>query len=386
MLSAHLYNRDSRKLTPLDAASVMSTMPFSAEELAEGAVSANGVEGQNGDKAQAKGTVKGAFRRTMSRCRQGELLWIDITAPTSEEYQLLVDRFGLHAMVVEDLRSREGRPKLHDYGEYIYIIFHALRYEIFHGDDEDDDDHDDVEVLPHADRFGNRYRLKVTEIDCLVGSDYVVTLHPEPLQPLQDLHKRWKANPNLMRPGASYLLYEIMDEVLDDYFPLLDALDERIDELQDRLLTDFEANMSGDIFALKRCLVQVRRVAGPTRDVANILLRRDADSGGKHFVYFQDLYDHSVRIVDMVDTFRDILSGALDAYLAMASNRMNEVMKTLTAASIMLLVPTFIAGIYGMNFENMPELKWKYGYFVALGVMASTMAGIFAYFRRKKWL
>ncbi len=117
--------------------------------------------------------------------------------------------------------------------------------------------------------------------------------------------------------------------------------------------------------------------------MANILLRRDADSGGKHFVYFQDLYDHSVRIVDMVDTFRDILSGALDAYLAMASNRMNEVMKTLTAASIMLLVPTFIAGIYGMNFENMPELKWKYGYFVALGVMALTMAGIFAYFAAK---
>ncbi len=103
----------------------------------------------------------------------------------------------------------------------------------------------------------------MTEIDCLVGSDYVVTLHPEPLQPLQDLHKRWQANPNLMRPGASYLLYEIMDEVLDDYFPLLDALDERIDELQDRLLTDFEDNMSGDIFALKRCLVQVRRVARP---------------------------------------------------------------------------------------------------------------------------
>ncbi len=155
MLSAHLYNRDSRKLTPLDAASVMSTMPFAAEELADGSANGTGVEGQNGDKSQSKGTVKGAFRRTQARCRQGELLWIDITAPTPDEYQLLIDRFGLHAMVVEDLRSREGRPKLHDYGEYIYIIFHALRYEIFHDGEDDDDDHDDVEVLPHADRFSN---------------------------------------------------------------------------------------------------------------------------------------------------------------------------------------------------------------------------------------
>jgi len=118
----------------------------------------------------------------------------------------------------------------------------------------------------------------------------------------------------------------------------------------------------------------------------NMLMRHDADSGGRHFAYYQDLYDHSSRIVDSVDTFRDLLSGALDAYLAIASNRMNGIMKTLTSASIILLIPTLIAGIYGMNFENMPELHTRYGYFIVLGVMAATMIFLTFTFKRKKWL
>jgi magnesium transporter len=177
-----------------------------------------------------------------------------------------------------------------------------------------------------------------------------------------------------------------MDEVLDEYFPVLDLLDERIDDFEDRLFQEFEEHLSAEIFSLKRSLLQIRRIAGPTRDVANILLRRDAESGGKHFAYFQDLYDHAVRIVDMVDSFRELLSGALDAYLAMASNRMNAVMKTLTSASIILLVPTLIAGVYGMNFENMPELHSRYGYYIALGVMGSAIAGLTLFFKRKEWL
>jgi magnesium transporter len=286
-------------------------------------------------------------------------------------------------LVIEDMNSSEGRPKLHDYGEYLYIIFHALNYKVSY---QGEFDRKDDETAPHRDRYGNSYELMIHEIDCLIGPDYVITVHEESLQPLLDLRRRWESSPGLMQMGATYLLYELMDEVLDDYFPLLDALDERIDEFEDRLFLEFQEHLSGDIFALKRCLLQIRRIAGPTRDVANILLRRDADSGGKHFAYFQDLYDHAVRIVDTVDTFRDILSSALDSYLAIASNRMNAVMKTLTSWSIILLVPTLIAGIYGMNFTHMPELNTRHGYFIVLGVMISIIVALMLYFKRKEWL
>ena len=352
VISAFLYNRATHQLQTLEREAILSSRPEAHE---------------------AEHAVQGGFARTKPACRADELMWIDVTDPTPEDYELLAQRFDLHEMVVEDIKAREGRPKLHDYNEYLYLIFHALE----HSKDGDcgDDDLESQHCVIH-----------LQEIDCLVGPDYVVTLHPDALKPFDDLRSRWQHNPQLMQSGAGYLLYELMDEILDDYFPVLDSLDERIDDFEDRLFQEFEDKLSADIFSLKRSLLQVRRIAGPTRDVINVLLRRDADSGGKHFAYFQDLYDHANRIVDMVDSFRELLSGALDAYLAMASNRMNAIMKTMTAASIILLVPTLIAGIYGMNFENMPELKMPFGYYGALGAMATTIIGLVIYFRRKGWL
>ena len=375
MLEAFLYNRQTRDLTTLDEAGVLACVPPETSE-------ANG-KTESKDNGKVRGAAKGAFRGTLPSCREGEMLWLDFTAPTDEDYRLISQRFGLHPMVVEDLKTREGRPKLHDYGAYLYVIFYALTYEE-RNDGEEEEEGD--ELLDHAGSAGKRYVLHLHEIDCLVGGDFVVTMHKDELQPLQDLQRRIQGNSDLMRGGTGYLLYEIMDEVLDDYFPLLDQLDERIDELENRLFESGRANMTSDIFVLKRCLVQVRRIAGPMRDVVNVLLRRDADSGGKNFAYFQDLYDHATRIVDMIDAFRDILSGALDAHLAVASNNLNEIMKKMTAASIMLLVPNLIAAIYGMNFENMPELHLRYGYFAALLVMISSVVALFFLFRRKGWL
>jgi magnesium transporter len=365
VISALLYDRASKTLKTLNDAEVMASKPQPIPEEAH-------------PDSQPR-QVQGGFAHTVPHCNAGELLWLDITDPDEHDYELLQKRFSLHAMVLEDIKAREGRPKIHDYRDYLYVIFHALSWRT---PDPDEDDERTGELIESEERSA----LHMCEIDCLIGPDYVVTLHPEPLTPLDDLRTRWQRNPQMMDSGASYLLYEIMDEILDDYFPLLDQLDDQIGGFEDRLFMEFQETLSADIFSLKRCLLQVRRVAGPTRDVVNLLLRRDADSGGKHFAYFQDLYDHTNRIVDMVDTFRDLLSGALDAYLAMASNRMNAIMKTLTSASIILLVPTLIAGIYGMNFEKMPELHSHYGYPMALGVMFTSILGLTLYFRRKKWL
>lgn len=294
-------------------------------------------------------------------------LWVDMTAPTPEQIDQLGQRFKLDPQLLEDIVGREGRPKLHDYDDYIYLVFHALCI---------------VEVTE------NRLELKKDEIDCIVGPDWVVTLHHEPLKELEELVARWKRRPEWMRNGPGHLLYEIMDAVLDGYFPLLDDLDVRIDGFEDRLYQSSQDEvttvpLSGDIFTLKRILLEVRHVAGPTRDVANVLLRRDAEAGGKHFAAFQDLYDHASRIVENIDTYRDILAGALDAYLAIESNRMNLVMKRLTAYSITLLVPSWIAGVYGMNFDDMPN---HHGFWGAVSVMLGIVALLMVYFKKRNWI
>jgi magnesium transporter len=192
-----------------------------------------------------------------------------------------------------------------------------------------------------------------------------------------------------MYKGAPQLLYELMDAVLDAYFPVLEKLDDKIDEFEDRLYRGQQSDegeqqpLSGEIFALKRVLLEIRHITGPTRDVVNILLRRDAEQGGRNFAAFQDLYDHASRIVSTIDTYREILSGALDAYLAIESNNMNAIMKRLTAYSIILLVPTLIAGVYGMNFDDLPK---EHGFYGSLAAMGSVIVGLGVYFKRRGWL
>lgn len=352
MLTAYLYNTQTQQLRVLNRDELLACAPSPQERS---------------DKKSAP-SGEGTIARGVAHCRANEFVWVDMTAPDDDDFALLTERFEVHDMVLEDVRGQEGRPKLHEYGEQLYLVFHALQKQ------------------GHSEHFD----VNLQEIDCLVGPDYVVTLHGDAISPLDDLRRRWERHPALMQPGPAYLLYELMDEVLDDYFPLLDEMDDHIDSLENRMLSgnaqNGASNLSGEIFGLKRSLLEVRHIAGPTRDVVNTLLRRDAETGGKHFAYFQDLYDHAVRIVDMIDTFRDILSGALDVYLATQSNRLNEVMKTMTAMSIILLAPNLIAAIYGMNFVNMPELHTRFGYFGALGAMALIAASLVVYFKRINWL
>lgn len=301
-------------------------------------------------------------------------IWIDISKPSDENLTELTARFKLDPQILEDLREHEERPKLHDYEDYIYLVFHAISLD-------DDPDHE------------GKHEINSHEIDCLIGPDWIVTIHDDPIAKFDTLTARWKRRPEWMRNGAGNLLYELMDAVLDDYFPVLDRIDDKIDDFEDRLYgVGEDTNSTGDvgdgrlsseIFALKRALLEVRHIAGPTRDVANILLRRDSEQGGKHFAAFQDLYDHASRIVENIDTYRDILSGALDAYLAIESNRMNAVMKRLTAYSIILLMPTLIAGVYGMNFDDMPK---HHGFWGSIFVMAAIVVSLFVFFKRRSWL
>lgn len=294
-------------------------------------------------------------------------VWLDISAPTAPELDALAQRFNLDPQIMEDLRSREGRPKIHDYNGYIYLIFHSVEL------DYDEHQHLEVDTL---------------EIDCLVGPDWIVTVHPQPVRSFDDLIVRWEKRPDWMKSGAGHLLYELMDSVLDAYFPVLERINERIDEFEDRLYeatTESEGGepLSSEIFALKRGLLQMRHIANPTRDVVGVLQRRDSEAGGKHSSAFQDLHDHVSRIVGTIDTYREVLSGALDVYLAIESNRMNAVMKRLTSYSIILLLPTLIAGVYGMNFDDLPK---QHGFYGSLGAMTLIVLGLLLFFKRRGWL
>lgn len=300
-------------------------------------------------------------------CHVESFLWIDVSGPTAAEIEALAERFKLDPQILEDIRAKEGRPKLHDYDDYIYLIFHALKFE-----------HDE----------NHRLDLQTLEVDCLLGPDWILTIHHRPLRQFDEIAKRWLKKPEWMKNGPAQLLYELMDSVLDAYFPVLDQIDEKIDGFENRLYSSAheessDSSMSGEIFVLKRALLEIRHIAVPTRDVVNILLRRDAQEGGHHFAAFQDLYDHASRIVENIDTYREILSGALDAYLAIESNRMNAVMKRFAAYSIILLFPTLIAGVYGMNFDDLPKSHGFWDSIMIMGIIVISLAG---YFRWRKWL
>ncbi|RYG69879.1 magnesium/cobalt transporter CorA [bacterium] len=319
------------------------------------------------DKGLSQCSLHSDSNQASPLCKVQSFLWIDVSGPTAAEIEQLAKRFKLDPQILEDIRAKEGRPKLHDYDDYIYLIFHALKFE-------QDENH--------------RLDLQTLEIDCLLGPDWILTIHPRPVRQFDEIAKRWQLKPEWMKNGPAQLLYELMDSVLDAYFPVLDKMDEKIDGFETRLYNSANeessnSSMSGEIFVLKRALLEIRHIAVPTRDVVNVLLRRDAQEGGHHFAAFQDLYDHASRIVENIDTYREILSGALDAYLAIESNRMNAVMKRFAAYSIILLFPTLIAGIYGMNFDDLPK---SHGFWNSLAGMCGTVVVLAGYFRWRKWL
>lgn len=332
------------------------------------------------------------------------VLWLDITEPTDDDFRMLEAEFGFHPLAMEDLQERDQRPKVVEYENYVFVVVH--------------------EWHPAAGREDLTQPCveRSAEINAFVGRNFVVTIHTGASPALKAARKRWEINKDLQRQGPYYLLYLLLDTVVDDYYPALDAYDDRIDTLeelvlkpigkQEQIFRHFGRDMSeGDgpevdvnaplttLLGLRRDLLEMRRYVAPLRDAVNVLLRhvesiredeeieaQRRDRARALFAYYQDVYDHTIRVVDTIDTYRDLLSGTLDAHLAVASNRLNEIMKVLTSASIILMTWGTVAGVYGMNFVNIPELHWRLGYPYALGLMAilSILEGV--YFRRRRWL
>ncbi len=290
-------------------------------------------------------------------------LWLDLVQPDAAELALLTDVFKFHPLAVEDSLREQQRPKVESYGTYYFIVFYAASY---------DDDDEKLRTLP---------------VHLFVGPRFLVSIHRDELPVLTETAQRWQAPSSPLGRTVGALVYALLDAIVDDYFPLIDQFADRVEALEEQIFEQFDEAAIQTIFGLKKDLLALRRTMSPERDVMNMLLRREVPVfSNEDVVYLQDVYDHLIRVTDTVDTYRDLLSSALDSFLSVQSNKLNQIVKVLTITSIVLMSDALIAGIYGMNFEFMPELHLRYGYAYALALMLVISVGLVLFFRRKRWL
>jgi magnesium transporter len=272
--------------------------------------------------------------------------------------------FHLHPLVLEDILNTDQRPKLDDYGDYLFIVLKMLQVQEGPGE------------------------IVAEQISLIVGNNYVISLHETDHDVFGVIRERLKAGKGrLRRSGADYLAYALLDLIVDQYFVILEDLGEVIEDLESEVVSTPTPATLSQIHRLKREMIMLRKSVWPLREVISRLERSESSLVKEPTVlYFKDVYDHVIQIIDNIETFRDILSGMLDIYLSSVSNRLNEVMKVLTIIATIFIPLTFIAGVYGMNFKNMPELEWPWGYFMALGMMATVAAIMLLFFKRRGWL
>jgi magnesium transporter len=274
-------------------------------------------------------------------------------------------RLGLHPLVLEDILNPDQRPKMEDLGDYLYV------------------------VLKMVDWDDQRGEITMEQMSVLVGANYVVSLQERPGGDVLDpIRERIRAAKGTIRgEGPDYLAYSILDGVVDGYFGVLEGLGEKVEDLEAELVFSPLPETLQELHVLKREMIYMRKAVWPLREVVAALER-----GGSSLIkestvpYLRDVYDHTIQVMDAVETVRDILSGMLDIYLSSISNRMNEVMKVLTIFASIFIPLTFIAGVYGMNFQYMPELAWRWGYPVVWLLMLGVGVALLWYFRRKRWL
>lgn len=292
--------------------------------------------------------------------RADQVIWIDVVAPGRHDLAVLGATFGFHPLALEDCAKAHQRPKLEQYGGYLFFVLYAVSCDV-----------------PET-------RLVASELAIFLGKNYVVTVHQHPAPVVETIERRWE-QAEAFEETASYLAYLLIDAAVDTYFPTLDLLGDRLEALEEGAFSGADAQVIGQVFQVKKQLLLMRRLVTPLRDVFLVMLRReDAYFGGRSYLYFQDVLDHLLRVSDAVDTYRDLVSSAVEAYQSAVSNRTNDVMKTLTVFSTVLMSMALVAGIYGMNFARMPELSWRLGYPFSLALMVlvgGTVVGLFKWRR-----
>jgi magnesium transporter len=292
--------------------------------------------------------------------------WIDVDRIDHvETIEKLGGCYGLHPLVLEDILNTDQRPKMEEYDSYSFIVLNMLYY---------------------RDQSG---QVDTEQVSLILGKNFVLSFQEgkegDVFGPLRDRIRTGKGR--IRKMGADYLAYAMIDAIVDHYFIILEKLGERIESLEDALVAQPTTGTLKEIHSLKREMILLRKAVWPLREVIGSLTRGESPLIQESTrVYLRDVYDHTIQVIDSIETFRDMVSGMLDIYLSSVSNRLNAVMKVLTIIATVFMPLTFLAGVYGMNFKHMPELEWTWAYPALWLVMIAIGVVMLVYFRKKKWL
>ena len=294
---------------------------------------------------------------------EGSVLWVDMTKPTDEESYVLTHDFDFHPLAIEDVISEKPRTKIDDYDRYIFVVFQIVDY------------------------VGREEGLKVSEVDFFFSANSVVSVHYDEHRVFDYLYSRAERDERLLGRGADFLFHALVDAVVDNHNSTLDIFEYEIDQIEDDVLAQPDEDTVKSIFNLRRDIVQLKRIVLPQKEVLGQLEREGFSLiTPKASVYFADIHDHLERINDLADSHREMLNSSQEVYFSSVSTRTNEIIKFLTIFTVLFTPPTLLVGLWGMNFENMPELQWEYGYYSSLILMLVVVLGLLAFFRKKGWL
>ncbi len=291
------------------------------------------------------------------------ILWVDLEDPNEFESDSLVEIFNFHPLAIEDCLTDNPHPKVDDYEEYLYLVVHALKLDL-------------------------EGELRMVELDIFLGKNFVATFHKEPLRSISQIQENAAKKPELIFGyGPDRLVHAILDQLVDNYLPVIDDYDAKIDSIEEEIFNNPGPHFLTMLMKLKHNIFHLRRMIAPQRDMVNFLTRNPTTFiRPKNLMYFRDVYDHLFRLYGIAEGFHEALNSILQAYFSSSSHRLNEVMKRMTILATLTMPPLIIASIYGMNFGWMPELAWKYGYFFSLGLMAFGTAGTLVFMKLKKWI
>lgn len=302
------------------------------------------------------------------RDRRG-LLWVDFVAEPEESALPILQSFGFHHLAIDDALQQTHAPKIDDWGDYLYLVLNYM----------------------HLTKATEPWDTEIDELDIFLGRNYVITHHDNPITSIDETWNTSQRDPRYSQDGADHLLYKIIDAIVMNYMPIIEKIDEEIDWIEDQVFDRPSSQTLARLFTLKRVLLAMRRILLPQREVLNKMARDDYQViDQKDRIFYRDVYDHLVRLHDVNESLRDLVSGALDTYLSVINNRMNEVMKTLTIITTLFMPLTFVTGFFGMNFfaANPPYENWTMPavFYGTLSLMLLTPVFMFFWMRRRTWV
>ncbi len=296
--------------------------------------------------------------------RPDHVVWVDMSQPTDEESYILTHDFKFHPLSIEDVLTEMSRPKVDDYEDYIFVVF-----------------------VVASGRPGGEDELPFKEIGLFLTKNCVITVHFQPLKVIDTVFQRLHRDERFISRGADFFFHTLMDHLADSYYDTLRVIEQETDKIEDEIFEDPDPEIVKRIFTIRRDVLQVKRIIAPLKEVvAHFMRAKFSLIGERTAIYFSDIHDHLARISDEADEHRDALNSSLEVYYSNISSRTNKIMKFLTIFTALLLPPSFIAGLYGMNFNHMPGLDWEYGFVFIWVIIIVIVAGLLLFFRKRKWI